>query len=99
MTQVQVTQTARKALTEAVIQSKAEKQLTWTAIAANSVRANIFLIDMLVPMLGYVYGNRQHADCSGLRKRQPRSVRYPTNAAMSEGGKSSTRIRLFAAAT
>ena len=34
------------------------------ATAANSVRANIFLIDMWVFMLGYRYENRQPADCS-----------------------------------
>jgi cyanate lyase len=48
MTQVQVTQTARKALTEAVIQSKAEKRLTWTAIAANSGLSREFVTAALL---------------------------------------------------
>lgn len=48
MTQVQVTQTARKALTEAVIQTKAEKQLSWTAIAANSGLSREFVTAALL---------------------------------------------------
>src|SRR6185436_21056717 len=48
-----------------------------TAIAANSVRANIFLIDMPVSMLGYVYENRQHADCSGWANGTPVRLARP----------------------
>lgn len=48
MAQVPVTQTARKMLTETVIQAKAERQLSWAAIAANSGLSREFVTAALL---------------------------------------------------
>ena len=48
MAQIQVTQTARKTLTETVIQAKAERQLSWAAIAANSGLSREFVTAALL---------------------------------------------------
>ncbi|MBO1361699.1 cyanase [Acetobacter sacchari] len=48
MTQVQVTQAARKALAEAVVQRKAEKQLSWAGIAEASGLSREFVTAALL---------------------------------------------------
>lgn len=48
MIQVQVTQTARKALTETVLQAKADKRLSWSAVAAGSGLSREFVTAALL---------------------------------------------------